>query len=94
MSNNNDLLKNINIQEIADKGTQIYEGIKSNYEPKENGRFLAIEVESGKAYLANTSAEAIVKAKESHPDKFFYLVKIGYDAAETLAEYFLNKTSK
>ena len=91
MSNNNALLKNINIQEIADKGTQIYEGIKSNYEPKDNGRFLAIEVESKEVYLADTSAEALTKAKENHPDRIFYVVKIGYDAAETLAEYFLNK---
>lgn len=91
MFNNNALLKNINIQEIADKGTQIYKQIKSNYEPRENGRFLAIEIESGNAYLADTSAEAIVKAKENYPDKLFYLVKVGYDTAETLSEYFLHR---
>lgn len=92
MHNNSTLLKNINIQEIADKGMKIYGEIKANYEPKENGRFLAIEVESGDVSLGDTSAEALVKAKGKHPDKFFYVVKIGYDAAETLAEYFLNKT--
>ncbi len=94
MNNDEILLKSVDIQEIADKGTKIYETIKVDYEPQETGKFLAIEVESGKAYLAETSAEAVSKAKSSHPNKVFYVVKIGYDVAQTLAEYFLNRNPK
>ncbi|PIP63998.1 hypothetical protein CO083_04745 [Candidatus Roizmanbacteria bacterium CG_4_9_14_0_8_um_filter_34_12] len=79
---------NSNIQIIADKGSKIYQKIKSRYEPKENGKFLAIDVESENAYLANTSADALVLAKKGHSDKIFYVVKIGFDTAETIAKSF------
>ncbi|HCP08358.1 MAG TPA: hypothetical protein DIT25_00990 [Candidatus Moranbacteria bacterium] len=87
-ANNEDLIKKSDIQKIASEGTQIYEQIKANYDPKEKGKFLAIEIESKKAYLGNTSAEALELARENHPSKLFYVVKIGFDVAETMARSF------
>ncbi len=87
--NNEDLIKKADIQRIADKGTKIYEQIKADYDPKEKGKFLAIDVDSEKVYLGNTSAEAVVFAKQNHPDKVFYVIKIGFDVAETMAKSFL-----
>lgn len=75
------------IQKIAEEGFKIYQEIKTSYDPKENGRFLAIDIESRNAYLGDTSAEALTLAREKHPGKVFYVVKIGFDAAETIAEY-------
>ncbi|GAH60558.1 unnamed protein product, partial [marine sediment metagenome] len=43
MSNNEELIKQAKIEEIAKKGVEIYEKIKKNYEPQHNGKFLAIE---------------------------------------------------
>lgn len=83
MNNNDDLLKKVNIQKIANEGAKIYAQIKSEYYPKEMGRFLAIEIESKKAYLGKTSADALNLARKNHPDKVFYVVKIGFEAAET-----------
>lgn len=89
MNNNDDLLKKVNIQKIANEGAKIYAQIKSEHYPKETGKFLAIEIESKKAYLGKTSADALNLARENHPDKVFYVVKIGFEAAETVAKSYL-----
>ena len=49
---------------IAKKGEAIYEKIKAKYEPKHNGKFLVIEVESADVYLAKSSIEAIDLARK------------------------------
>ncbi|MFA6554288.1 MAG: hypothetical protein WCS89_02155 [Candidatus Paceibacterota bacterium] len=87
--NNEELIKKADIQKIAEKGKTIYEQIKVIYDPKEKGKFLAIDVDSEKVYLGKTSAEAVVLAKQNHPNKVFYVVKIGFDVAETMAKSFL-----
>jgi len=88
MINDEELIKNVNLQRIAEEGAKIYEQIKINYDPKEKGKFLAIEIDSKKEYLGNTSAQALELARQNHPDKVFYMVKIGFDAAETMAQCF------
>ncbi len=82
-----DLVKNANLQKIVDEGEKIYEQIKSQYEPQQNGKFLAIEVESKEVYFGNESVDAVMLAKKDFPDKVFYVVKIGYGVTETLAKY-------
>ena len=84
-----ELIKTADIQKIASEGSKIYEQIKVQYDPKENGKFLAIDIDSKQAYLGNTSAEAVVLAREKHPKKIFYVVKIGFDVAETMARSFI-----
>jgi len=92
MSNNNgELIKQADIQRIADEGAKIYEQIKVNYDPKEKGKFLAIDIDSKKAYLGNTSAQALESARQNHPNKVFYVVKIGFDVAETMAQSFTQR---
>jgi len=86
-----DLIKNADIEKIAREGAKIYEGVKLQYEPKENGKYLAIDIDSKDIYLADDSIEAVEIAKKEHPDKIFYVVKIGFDYAETLANYFVEK---
>ena len=88
MDNNEELIKKADIQKIADEGAQIYAQVKVNYDPKEKGKFLAIDIDSKNVYLGNTSAEALELAKQNHPDKIFYVVKIGFDVAETMAQSF------
>ncbi|MBU4298519.1 hypothetical protein KJ636_00540 [Patescibacteria group bacterium] len=88
--NNEELIKKADIQRIAEEGAKIYEQIKVNYDPKEKGKFLAIDIDSKKAYLGNTSAGALELAREHHPNKVFYIVKVGFDVAETMAKAFTN----
>ncbi len=85
---NEELIKKADIQKIATEGAKIYDQIKVQYDPKENGKFLAIDIDAKKAYLGNTSAEAVVSARQHHPNKVFYVVKIGFDVAETMARSF------
>jgi len=85
MSNREELLKKANMEQIAEIGSKIYEEKKASYEPADNGKFLAIEVESGDVYKADMSGEAVEMARKEHPDKVFYVVKIGHSAAEMLA---------
>lgn len=85
MNNNDELIKKANIQKIAEEGAKIYESIKSQYEPVQNGKFLAIDIESKDTYIGNASSEAVELARKAHSNKVFYVVKIGFSAAETLA---------
>ena len=86
--NTEELIKKADIQKIAEEGAKIYEQIKVKYDPKERSKFLAIDISSKKVYLGNTSAEALELAREHHPNKVFYVVKIGFDVAETMARSF------
>jgi len=47
-----------------------------------------LAIYSKKAYLGNTSAEALELARQNHPNTVFYVVKIGFDVAETMARSF------
>ena len=91
--NNDDLIKQTDIQRIAEEGSKIYQEIKSQYDPKEKGKFLAIDIESKKTYLGSTSAEAVEAARKNHPNKIFYVIKIGFDVAETMAQSFMGPRS-
>ena len=88
MDNNEELIKKVDIQRIAEEGARIYKQIKTDYDPKEKGKFLAIDVDSEKVYLGVTSAEALELARKNHPNKVFYVIKIGFDVAETMARSF------
>ena len=85
MTNSEALIKKANIQQIAEQGAKIYDEIKINFEPKENGKFLAIDVETRDPFLGSTSSEAVELARKAHSDTVFYVVKIGHSVAETLA---------
>lgn len=86
--NGQDLIKTADIQRIAEEGAKIYEKVKVNYDPKDKGKFLAIDIDTGDVYLGSTSAEALELARQAHPNKVFYVVKIGFDVAETMARSF------
>lgn len=86
---NEEFIKQADIQKIAEEGAKIYQSIKADFEPNNNGKFLAIDIDSKKAYLGNTSAEALESARQNYPKKVFYVVKIGFNFAEMLARSFV-----
>lgn len=79
------LVKQVDIERIAQEGRTIYARIKGQYDPAQRGKFLAIDIDTGEVFLGGTSAEAVEEAKKKYLDKVFYVVKIGYSAVETLA---------
>lgn len=67
---------------LSSKGKQLYETkLRKLLEPEHRGEYVAIEPGSGSYYLGHTMSEAYEKAIEVHPDKKFYLARVGYKAA-------------
>lgn len=66
--------------ELSTKGEAIYSKIRERLEPEHKGEIAAIEVDSEEYFLGRTVVEAAQKARQKHPDKFFYFVRIGFPA--------------
>ena len=84
---NEELIKKVDMERIAKEGDKIYQSLKADYLPEEKGKYLAIEIDSKKVYLAPTSLAAVESTKKQHPNKVFYIVKIGFDVVEMLASW-------
>ena len=65
-------------QSIAEKGEAIYrEKYQEEYERVFPGQFVAINIESGAAFIAETPEKAIENARASSPKGLLHLIKIG-----------------
>ena len=65
-------------EELIQKGEKLYEEkLKDKLEKKHLGKFVAIEVDSGKFFVGETLEEALERAKKEFPDKIFHSIKIG-----------------
>lgn len=86
MENKEGMISQSEVQKISEEGLKIYQEIKHRYGEENIGKFLAIETESRKVYLGDTTSEAVESARKAHPDKIFYVVKIGFSVSEVLAD--------
>ena len=67
---------------LSEKAKRFYnEQLKAELEPQENGKFVAIEPDSGKFFLARTAVEAIEEGRAAIPGKMFFIARVGYPAA-------------
>jgi len=80
-------LEPVNIQLLSEEGKRIYGELKETLDAEHKGKYLAIEVESGDYFLGETIEEAGEKARKQHPDKIFYLVRIGYPGVFNLSTF-------
>lgn len=80
-----DLIEKVDMEKLASEGTKIYEEVKSRYLPQDIGKYLAIDIDSKDVYLSDNTADAVLAAKKAHPNTIFFVVKIGYSAAEILS---------
>ncbi len=72
--------------EIVEAGEKIYQQrYKTDYEAHHLGKFVAIEVKTEKAYLGDTSAQALQAAHSDEPLGSFHLIKVGAEAAFTVS---------
>lgn len=61
-----------NSKEIVDRGEEIYaDNYKAAYEKAHMGKFVAIDVDTGAAYLGDTALQAIDNGVASAPRAFF-----------------------
>lgn len=71
--------KDFDIKAFGEKARKIYkENFKDKLEPNENGKIIAIEVDSGDMFLGESVTEAAMKARKKYPDKFYYFIRVGY----------------
>jgi hypothetical protein len=76
--------KPLKVSPLARKSMRIYETkLKSLLEPACIGKFAAIEPDSGDYFVADRMSEAMHKARLQHPEKKFFLVRIGFQSAVT-----------
>ncbi len=76
--------KPLKMSPLARKATRLYETkLKALLEPACIGKFAAIEPDSGDYFVADRMSAALGQARLKHPDKKFFLVRIGFKAAVT-----------
>jgi hypothetical protein len=74
--------------ELVEGGQRFYdEHLRDHLEPEHVGRYVAIEPDSGRYFLADTGTEALLEAHRTLPDSLFYLARVGHAAADTLSGY-------
>lgn len=67
---------------IAEKAKEVYESeFKARLEADHFDEFVAIEPVSKSFYLADTFIDAALAAKQAHPDRKSFVIRIGHDAA-------------
>ena len=75
-------MSDIILSEFAEKGEVIYKQqiLPEISEEKLKGKLIAIDVDTGKYFIDDTSIKAVTRAQREFPDKIFYVKRIGYRA--------------
>lgn len=66
-----------NVSDIIKKGGEIYEAKKAELEPMHNGKYVVIEVASGRHFIGETRTDAVTNAKKEFPDVVMFVRRIG-----------------
>lgn len=73
---------------LAESGQRLYdEQLRDQLEPEQTGRFVAIEPDTGRYFLGDTGIGALQAGRRELPDKLFYLLRVGYEAAYRVGGY-------
>ena len=73
------------LENLVERSESFYEShLKDLLEPDQKGQFLAIEPDTKSYFLGRTGTEAISKARQALPDKLFFLMRVGYEAAHSV----------
>lgn len=71
--------------EIVQRGQTLYdERIRAKVEASHQGKFLAVDIETGEYEIDADELAALKRAKAKHPDAALYLVRIGSSTAYRL----------
>ena len=55
--------------------------LRAKLEPGHKGEYLVLDVESGDYELDSDEMAAIDRARAKHPDRLFYILRVGYRAS-------------
>lgn len=67
-------------EELDRLGWARYAEIRAKLEAQHHGEYVMIEVDSGDYSVGKPPEEALRQAQAAHPNKAFYLIRIGYKA--------------
>lgn len=67
-----------NVQDILNRGKEVYEGKKADLEqPNNKGKYVVIEVDSKDSFVGETREKAVAEARTKHPRAILFVRKIG-----------------
>ncbi len=67
---------------VAEKAKNIYEErLRAKLESTCRDKFVAIEPDSGDFFVGSTYGESVMAAREAHPGRISFIMRIGHDAA-------------
>ena len=73
---------------IAEQAKHIYESrLKAQLEAKHRDKFVAIEPISQSFFLGDQFIDAALAAKNAHPDRKSFVIRIGHEAAFHIGAY-------
>ena len=71
-----------NPRQIAERGEAIYrDRYQQQYERDYPGKFVAIDVQTENAYIADTPEDALADAHTQAPQGIFHLIQVGHAGA-------------
>ena len=73
--------------EIAEKGESLYRKMSSSLLPDKYGKYLAIDVDTEKVYVADSPQDAYMQARKNNLHGAIHLVRIGFDSLYRVASY-------
>lgn len=70
--------QNQNPKQLAEKGESIYRSkYQKEYENLYPGKYVAIDISTEKAYVADMPETAVALLQDENPKGFFHLIKVG-----------------
>jgi hypothetical protein len=71
-----------NPKQLAEKSYAIYkQKYREEYEQRYAGKFAAIDLSTGKAYVADTPERAVELLQKENPQSLFHVIKVGTQEA-------------
>ena len=67
---------------VAEKAKRIYEErLRAELELKYRDKFVAIEPDSGDFFVGSTYGESVMAARNAHPNRISFVMRVGHEAA-------------
>ena len=80
-------------EEFANRGNEIYESqVRQQVEEGNDGRIVAIDIETGAYELADTPIEAVDRLYERYPDAQPWVIRIGHRSVYRFGSRSLKKS--
>ena len=79
------LSKPSNMDERIQRSQQVYDSLGEEFIKKNNGKYIAVETDTGKHFIGDTREEAVKKANQEYPNSVVFVRRIG--SIEKVAGY-------